>query len=364
VLAGIVAAVILNAEPGVALDVPLDVPCQLAWTLAAALSEQHVRATPAIWRLKVVAVPGGLEVALFDASRGLRGQRALQVHDEDCPVIPRAIATLVRSWIDQALEAEAPTIPPEALPSPRAMSNPPLLGADEALEEAQVDDDAPRSRARPLTADGVELARLPELGEPQAVPQLEDEDLDKQDELERKDPDELPRVTASLQLLGGGAFVPSYSGVAQGALGAELGFYEPFGVQLEGGIESPISVNMGMDTVTAQVTRVGVSLRAAVYGTGRSGLFVCLGGNVERILVSVQGVDNDSRVILGGGAVFSAEWRQVLKSGLYLAARAHAELRAHVGTFSTAFTPDALVTSPFSAPFVLGFGVGLGWNFL
>src|SRR5262249_19991268 len=151
-----------------------------------------------------------------------------------------------------------------------------------------------------------------------------------------------PWSTVSIQLLAGGAFAPSDSGVVQGSLGAEWGAIEPWGLQVEGGIQSYRSGPFTAGTLHPHPRWAGAGLRRAFYVWGRSGFVGSIGGRFERIAVT-DGDPADARDVFTAAGVAALEWRQVVKYGFFFAARTSAEVRLRAEGFSAGSTPRALV---------------------
>jgi hypothetical protein len=363
----IIAALVEAAEPVVTLDVPQDTPCQLASKLATALAEQHVSIAPNAPRLQIRAGPSGVEVALIAYDDVVLGARSLHPGPDDCPLIANAIAALVHAWLADAIVAP-PSRPAAAAPKPAPVPAPApdtdLVGEDFETEKEETQ---PLATRPPLTADDVDLRPPPELREPTPEPNFDDvpDAVRKYDEMLKSGKrmrslvgDPFPR-SATVELLGGGALAPDDSALGQVSLGGDVSFYEPWGITVEGGLESSRSAYSLLGPLSANLSWLGMGARYALYFLGESGLHLSLGARVERISVALGGWSPDQRDVFTLAAVTALEWRQLIDRGFFFAARVFAQARMRTEVFSIQPMSNVLVIPP------IGFGgsVGVGWTF-
>jgi hypothetical protein len=361
----IIAALVEAAEPVVTLDVPQDTPCGLASKMAPALAEQHVSIAPNAPRLQIRAGPAGVEVALIAYDDVVLGARSLHPSPDDCPLIANAIAALVHAWLADAIVAP-PSRPAVAAPKAAPAPAPEAAIVEEDFE-TEKEETQPLATRPPLTADDVDLRPPPELREPSAEPNFDDvpDAVRKYDEMlksgKRLRPlvdDPFPR-SATIELLGGGALAPDDFALGQVSFGGDVSFVEPWGITVEGGLESSRSTFSLLGPVSASLTWLGLGARYALYFLGQSGLHLSLGARVERISVALGSDPPDQRDVFTVAAVTALEWRQVIDRGFFFAARVFAQARMRTEIFSIQPMSNVLVIPP------VGFGgsVGVGWTF-
>jgi hypothetical protein len=347
-----------DAHPAVVLDVPVDAPCALARELPVALTEEHVAVAPSRWRLEARVGPQTLDVSLFDPQSVLRGARTFQPSEDDCPLIPKAIATLVRTWLASALEVapvrapssplQAPATPGPSRPATRVLPTQPE-STPELVEEASLPE---------LPLAEVVVAPPP----PLPVAQLDDEDLEVQaarEAIAPRPPIDEPEHAFSIQAFGGGALAPGDAAVLHASIGADWAFSVPFALQIDGGIETTRSGAWSLGVINASLSWLGLALRCRALSAGLSGLFISLGGRFERIAVSVEGEETDGRNVVTGAAFAAVEWRQALRGALFFAVKTYAQLRPRAEDFSVREKAEVLAIPPWG----FGASVGLGWSF-
>ena len=161
-------------------------------------------------------------------------------------------------------------------------------------------------------------------------------------------------------LAGGIRFGPRDAVVASGAFTAEWGFYEPFGLALDLGLDSPRTATVSPGQASASVQWGSLLARVHLIGPRRAGLTLSLGAGADRIAASATGFTATGSAELYAPSISARlEWRQPLWRGLQLFGRVgiHSRFR------DEHFQIDNLGTVLTLPPLAFETAIGLGWRF-
>jgi hypothetical protein len=342
------AALTLAAPGEVRLSVQAGAACELDRVLGHALEEHGVGVRDgATALLSVTATDGNVTLTLLDGRGVLRGQRQLPAGEDDCAVLPQSIALLARVWLDAV-----PVVVAAPQPAPRPHREAPPRPAIIAVAPAPVLTPPQPPPDEPLTEDALSAPPLPERLSPEATatppPPVET--------VASPPPPQRRRAlhTFSLSANAGGAMAPADMPVAQFFANFDVGFYEPWGVAVDGGFETPRNIG----GLSSQLGWAGLSLRRAFFFfSDTTGLYVSLGARLVRFHASLDLLQMISSTdLLSAAGVLQLEWRQVLVAGLFLSASVQAQARLRAEHFSANGTDLQFLVPPWG--FALSGGVG------
>ena len=321
----------LALEPGL--------PCSLEATLPAALTAQGMAVAPdARWVLTARRVGDAVEVRL-----GADHARRFSPGPADCPVLARAVALLVRSWVDAAP-------PPAAAPTPAPVVKAGPVGRPPAPAEPVV------AEPEPVVAEP-EPATAPPLIDAAPVP------IPAARAFEAAPAHALgARVRRSLSVLltGGATVAVADQPVGLARLAVEWGVREPWALAVDAGFQSLRGTGTADGTVRASLQWAGLSGRRAFATPSRADVHVLLGGQLIRFDAVAVGFSTRRRAdVFTAGATLALDLRVPLAAGLFALARLTFQARV-----PQSFSIDGVGPVLTVPAWGLGLEAGLGWNFL
>lgn len=371
-MAPLLSILTLAASPALRLAVDEGAPCEVARRLAPALRAEGLEVASAGWLLVARAEGRQLTVRLTDRDGALVGERLLNA-TEACDVFPHTVALLVKAWVTQRIAGATqlrlepgtgagPGVGPGLAPSragarreaPKESKSPPQTAAPQdppppALAPAAPAPPAVEAGTSPppleVTGTGRPSTSLGMSGAPLQRAPLQTEGA---------------RRSFAVEVMGGAAIAPADQLTAQGQLLADWGFLEPWGMMLDLGLQSTRSAHLGPGAVSLSLAFASLLARVRFSPLPHSHLLFGLGARLELLSARATGYSENSSVsLLAGGPVLTAQWRQRLTGGLFLAVLAEAHLRTRPETFSIERVGTVLTLPPlaFSA------GLGAGWEF-
>ncbi len=384
-------AVRLELEPGL--------QCELGSAIGGALTEQQVKLAAAsdasAWRLAVQREGEAVVLRMTNPRGVVRATRRLIPSQADCAALPRSVALLVKSWLAMRLiateppelAAGRPTRPREDVrPEPgvaagpvtsgeplRADASRPVSGEKipvgsrkaQRLEAGLAMSVAAVPGATPLETHSAEPTAAPPVPEPPSPPLPVELVAPAAPDFFISRPVARPPRSPSGRslsaiLAGGGALGVGDGPVALGTATLEWGFFEPWAVAIDAGVETERRQTEGTGAVSVSLRWATLSLRRAFFADGMRGLHVSLGIQLAHLAARADGFAvNSTQNLFLPAAAANVEWRQPITAELFFVARFNVQARFQKQNFL--IDSRVLVNVP---EWSFGLAGGVGWTFL
>jgi hypothetical protein len=383
----IAVAVLLASSPGsVRLAVQPHLQCIDAAKLETALRARGLSVQSSAPELSVTADGAEVVVQLRDSGKNVLASRRVQGAGADCAHVAETIAVLARTWLDESEIAHrvaasgakngkttpdagttyaAPSRTLQDAGTVRSPETPPIPPSVVSSEPAQ--DAGAVESPTPIVPDAGAAAVIPEV-DAGAGPIASSESTPDAGQVPSASV-EAPRLEQwrkhmGAVVLAGGGLSAGYTDqlVGYGALTAEWGFWEPFALAVDLGIDSNRTGTLPQGTAAVSMQWLGLQLRAHIIGPKGAGLTVSAGAAVDRF-----NADKPTAFMMATGAWLFApaltgriEWRQPLVLGLQLFARVGVHARFLEQTFYIEHAGNLLTVPPVD----FDFSLGLGWRII